>query len=269
MKPENEPRWEAVTHLHVADAEPRGDAAENTPAKTVPVLHRLFRRGEINVAAAVAHDAFPQQQKSLDAFRKNLVNPFFVGNEISASVPDTMRDTVRKFTARLVHLLGYFPEPPKSWPLSQQLTWPKRLRDKISFIADVLPTLDEALAVILDHGGVAVVAHPSPFPILWGSLRLDEISRLLSKRYLRDVALELNGHPLYRQTNSRVENFAREQGLAVVGGSDAHRPREIGRLKTIFPRLTDDVFSDFKSAVSKRTTRVERGKRTTLFSRKK
>ena len=43
-------------------------------------------------------------------------------------------------------------------------------------------------------------------------------------------AIEVNGkHPEYRR---RIETIARERGLPMVGGSDAHVPFEVGRLST-------------------------------------
>ncbi|MBX0325971.1 PHP domain-containing protein [Halomicroarcula sp. F13] len=78
-------------------------------------------------------------------------------------------------------------------------------------------TPHEAVALAHDRDCVAIVAHPFR-------------NSTLRESDADFDAIEINGkHPEYRR---RIEAIARNRGLPLVGGSDAHFPFEAGRLST-------------------------------------
>ena len=99
-----------------------------------------------------------------------------------------------------------------------------------------LRTLSATIADIHDVGGIAIPAHPLvPYPhcaqggVLRGLLdRSDE-------RVHPDAIETFNPTMLGRPWHSRVVRFAEEQGLAMVGNSDAHALAAIGTGWTAFP----------------------------------
>jgi predicted metal-dependent phosphoesterase TrpH len=116
-------------------------------------------------------------------------------------------------------------------------------------------TMADAVAAVHDQGAVAVVAHPL-LPI-----RLATSARLLVQLAEADArhrpdALEAM-HPTaawWPGWRRRVERLARRCGYAVVGGSDAHVARSIGRGRTGFRGVTAD---DMVAAIRARETWAE------------
>ena len=79
---------------------------------------------------------------------------------------------------------------------------------------------DEALSLINNSGGIAVLAHPK-------SLKMDEKEFLITLRELIDKGLR--GIEVYHSTHSKedieyFERIAKEYNLLVSGGSDYHGP---------------------------------------------
>ena len=107
----------------------------------------------------------------------------------------------------------------------------------------------EAVALAHDHDCAAIIAHP------------------FRNSTLRDCdadfdAIEVNGkHPEHRR---RIEAIADERDLAIVGGSDAHFPFEVGRVST---RLDIDHLTPRAAAEAIREGRVEPVFRDGPFSR--
>lgn len=100
-------------------------------------------------------------------------------------------------------------------------------------------TPHEAVALAHDNDCAAIVAHP------FRNSTLRESDAAFD-------AIEVNGkHPEFRR---RIEGIARERGLALVGGSDAHFPFEVGRLST---RVDADRLTPAAVVAAIRDGRVE------------
>lgn len=116
-------------------------------------------------------------------------------------------------------------------------------------------SLGDAVAEIHAQGGLAVVAHPLlPLSISASRPVLEALAQGPAER--RPDAVEaFNARaawlPGYRR---RVERLAADAGYAVVGGSDAHRPADIGRGVTRYPGRT---LADLAAAVTAGGTTVE------------
>jgi hypothetical protein len=113
-------------------------------------------------------------------------------------------------------------------------------------------TLAESVAVVHDQGGVAVVAHPLlPTSISASGRLLIELAQGAPER--RPDALEAM-HPTAMWLpgwRRRVERLAERCGYAIVGGSDAHSARSVGRVLTTFPGTTE---GDLVAAIRGRET---------------
>ncbi len=81
---------------------------------------------------------------------------------------------------------------------------------------------EETVKRIHELGGLAIAAHP------YDSFR-SGVGDLCWK--LGFDAIEVNGHCLYG--NSKAEKAAKEHGIPLVGGSDAHSVDEIGSICTL------------------------------------
>jgi len=112
--------------------------------------------------------------------------------------------------------------------------------------------LDPLAAVELahDHGCAAIIAHP-----LRNSTLVDYDAPY--------DAIEVNGkHPEHRR---QIESLAREHGLPIVGGSDAHFPFEVGRVSTrldidaLTPTAVVEAIRDGRVEPTFRDGRVQRG----------
>jgi predicted metal-dependent phosphoesterase TrpH len=119
----------------------------------------------------------------------------------------------------------------------------------------------DAVAAVHDQGGIAVIAHPmvpirvaAPAEVLLDLAQLEERHRPNAVETMHPTALWL---PRWRR---RVEEIAAACGYAIVGGSDAHGPRLVGRGQTRFPGST---WQDLVQAIGHRTTSVE-GRRASI-----
>lgn len=97
-----------------------------------------------------------------------------------------------------------------------------------------LPAL-ETMRLIREQGGLVVIPHPFDYVKL----------RRLSARRLRELAREIdaieavNGKPRYWGANGAAGRFARENGLAVTAGSDAHKLEHVGLVYTEMEEFSD------------------------------
>jgi predicted metal-dependent phosphoesterase TrpH len=116
-------------------------------------------------------------------------------------------------------------------------------------------TLEESVAAVHDQGGVAVVAHPLlPTSISASSRLLIELAQGDASR--RPDALEAM-HPTASWLpgwRRRVERLAERCGYAIIGGSDAHSARSVGRVWTTFPGTTE---AELVAAIRGRETGTE------------
>jgi hypothetical protein len=116
-------------------------------------------------------------------------------------------------------------------------------------------TLGESVAIVHDQGGVAVVAHPLLPTSISASGRLllelaegDPARRPDALEAMHPTAMWLPG---WRR---RVERLAERCEYAVVGGSDAHGARSVGRVRTTFPGTTT---AELVASIRGRETRTE------------
>jgi predicted metal-dependent phosphoesterase TrpH len=122
-------------------------------------------------------------------------------------------------------------------------------------------TLAATVAAIHGQGGLAVVAHPllppglaASAPDLIALAEGDPIARPDALETMNPVAVWVPGW------RSRVERLARRANYAMVGGSDAHLARSIGRGRTGF---RGDGSSGLITAIRLRETWAE-GRRSAL-----
>jgi len=116
-------------------------------------------------------------------------------------------------------------------------------------------SLAQTVAAVHEQGGIAVVAHPL-LPT-----RLAAPARLLAELAQGDLrfrpdALEAM-HPLAAWVpgwRRRVERLAERCGYALVGGSDAHVARSVGRGRTCFHGATEAALI---AAIRRRETWIE------------
>lgn len=131
-------------------------------------------------------------------------------------------------------------------------------------LTEVVPpflSLAETIAAIHEQGAIAVVAHPL-MPI-WTAATEEAILALgEGDPHSKPDALEAM-HPTaawFPRWRGRVERLAARTGSAVVGGSDAHATRSIGRGWTAFEGTSA---ADLFAAIRAGTTRTG-GTRTPL-----
>jgi len=108
------------------------------------------------------------------------------------------------------HLLAYGLEeaPPARRPLPETIDW------------------------VRTHGGEPALAHP----YRW--------THGAGERWVRSAAvgtIETRNGASTARANRAAERAARERGIGSIGGSDAHRPRAIGRACTEFPERLESV----------------------------
>jgi predicted metal-dependent phosphoesterase TrpH len=103
--------------------------------------------------------------------------------------------------------------------------------------------------LITAAGGVLIPAHPFRYwdhVSLWNHLEehyLPVDKRLAGKAFLQGLtAIEVQNGGCTTEENARAAELARFLSIPGVGGSDAHRPSEVGRAATWFPDTieTDD-----------------------------
>lgn len=118
------------------------------------------------------------------------------------------------------------------------------------WLSDLVPpgmSLADSVAAIHDQGGLAVVAHPLlPTTISAGRRLLADLAQGPVRQ--RPDALEaFNPMAAWLPLEARlVARFARAHGYPTVGGSDGHRPEDIGRGFTVFNGATED---DLRAAI--------------------
>jgi hypothetical protein len=116
-------------------------------------------------------------------------------------------------------------------------------------------SLADAVAAIHDQGGIAAVAHPLLPTHMAASARL-LVELAGGDPHARPDALEAM-HPVAAWVpgwRRRVERLAQHCGYAVVGGSDAHVARSVGRGRTGFH---GDTEADLVAAIRRRETWAE------------
>lgn len=79
---------------------------------------------------------------------------------------------------------------------------------------------EEVLEEIKSQGALAIASHP-----------FDPLRRHIGENAKLTDAVEINSHAFFG--NGTATSFAHEMGLALVGGSDAHTPFEIGSSYTV------------------------------------
>jgi predicted metal-dependent phosphoesterase TrpH len=116
-------------------------------------------------------------------------------------------------------------------------------------------SLADAVAAVHEQGGIAVVAHPLlPTYMAASAHLLVELAE--GDLHCRPDALEAM-HPMAAWLpgwRRRVERLAQRCGYAVVGGSDAHVARSVGRGRTCFH---GDTEAELMAAIRERETWTE------------
>jgi predicted metal-dependent phosphoesterase TrpH len=168
-------------------------------AETLTAVYAALRASDLQVAVLTDHDRVDVAQELVARSRdEGIPIKLVVGEEI---------------TTREGHLLG--------------VGLAARVPAGLSLAATV--------AAVHEQGGIAVVAHPLlPTYIAASAHLLVELAE--GDLCCRPDALEAM-HPLAAWVpgwRRRVERLAQRCGYAVVGGSDAHVPRSVGRGRTCF-----------------------------------
>jgi hypothetical protein len=90
---------------------------------------------------------------------------------------------------------------------------------------------EESVRRIKDQGGLVCVPHP------FDRFRREHLAEAALMRILPqvDIIEALNARTTLRADNERASRFAQEHGLAMSAGSDAHSPRELGRVCVEMP----------------------------------
>ncbi|MFW6040739.1 MAG: CehA/McbA family metallohydrolase [Thermoplasmatota archaeon] len=101
-------------------------------------------------------------------------------------------------------------------------------------------SIKEAIEVINDHGALAIAAHPYR---LWSG-----IGEKLTLNNTWDAIEGINGRS-WRLRNLQAQKLAERMGLPVVGGSDSHRLKTVGKAYTIInnPSNWHDVVDAIKT----------------------
>jgi len=94
------------------------------------------------------------------------------------------------------------------------------------------PGAEEAIRAARASGGRCVLAHPLQIE----GMGLEALLRRLAGWGLEGVEVDYPyADPAHRRGTAGVRRLAREIGLFETGGSDAHRPEEIGRVTVELP----------------------------------
>jgi hypothetical protein len=89
-------------------------------------------------------------------------------------------------------------------------------------------TPEETMDLVHEQGGIVVIPHP--FDLI--KLKRMSAGRLRGLRGRIDAIEGLNGKPRYWGANRAAASFAREMGLPMTAGSDAHIAEHIGLVYT-------------------------------------
>lgn len=101
-----------------------------------------------------------------------------------------------------------------------------------------VPPRGDPLAVIdqvHEQGGLAILSHPFDRLREYYTDDLDEIAARV------DGVEGRNSRCVFPRYNRRARGFAETHGLAITGGSDAHFPMEVGRVRTVCDRPVLDA----------------------------
>ncbi len=102
------------------------------------------------------------------------------------------------------------------------------------------PTIAEAIDKIEDQGGIAVAPHPYRY---WSGMGED---KLFSNKW---TAIEgINGRSWHTK-NVKARKAAEKMNLPIIGGSDAHRLKTVGKAYTIFEDI--DTWEDVVTQIKK------------------
>jgi len=107
--------------------------------------------------------------------------------------------------------------------------------------------LFEVLDEVEDQDGI--IAIPHPFDPLKGNPK--EMKKILERINAIEVFNSRVPNSVY---NQKALRFAERHGLGMVGGSDAHTPREVGNAYTL---ANANDLNEFREAILKRKTKVE------------
>jgi len=109
----------------------------------------------------------------------------------------------------------------------------------------------ETIELIHERGGIAVAAHPYR---LWSGLG----SKVILRNHFDGIEV-INGRNT-KGGNSNAFKLAQRAHLPMTGGSDAHRPENIGEALTIFPDDCHTVEDLIKAIMEDRTYVEGRGR---------
>lgn len=100
-------------------------------------------------------------------------------------------------------------------------------------------TVKEAIEIIHEHDAIAVAVHPYRF---WSGMGEDVI-----RGNNWDAMEGMNGRT-WHYKNNRSQKLAKEMDLPMVGGSDAHRLKSVGKTYTIVQNADSwiDLIKDIK-----------------------
>ena len=110
---------------------------------------------------------------------------------------------------------------------------------------------EETIDLIKEQGGLVVIPHPFDKFRKRTALLLN-YRKELPKNILIEVK---NGRYVKKEFEERALAYARERGLPMVGGSDAHTPVEVGRCYTVVPPFSDS--EELFNYLRRGKTRVE------------
>jgi hypothetical protein len=123
------------------------------------------------------------------------------------------------------------------------------------FIEEAIPplrSLRESIGLVHEQGGLAIPAHPLfPYPLCAQARTLRSLLDAGDPRVRPDGLEAFNPTTFGRPVHRRVVAFAAENGLAVVGNSDAHEASSVGTGWTAFEGRSAE---DLRAAILARST---------------
>jgi len=116
-------------------------------------------------------------------------------------------------------------------------------------------SLRATVARIHEQGGLVVVPHPLvPYPLCVSGRSVRGLLDEADPIYHPDGIEAFNATTARMRWSRAAPDLARQTGLAVMAGSDAHRAEDVGQAITTFPGATPD---DVRAAITGRTTAWE------------
>ncbi len=101
------------------------------------------------------------------------------------------------------------------------------------------PSIEVAIDKVQESGGISAAPHPYRY---WSGMGEEN---LFSNRW---TAIEgVNGRS-WHSKNVKARKAAKNMGLPIIGGSDAHRLKSVGKAYTVFDNVSswEDVISEIK-----------------------